>query len=58
MFLHHNGHQLSQIDDALRVILSKLENFDKVIEGTKMDNNEVQNLLITCRLDIESAMNN
>ncbi len=53
MFLHHNGHDLSQLDDALKLMLTKLNQFDEKVQELISDSDETRQTLLNSKIEIE-----
>lgn len=53
MFHHHNGHDLSQLDDALKTFHSKLSTFDTRLKEVLKDHEGLKESLITHKNEIE-----
>lgn len=54
MFLHHNGHDLTQIDDALSTMKSKIAAFDKHLDQSQSVADDLRRLLETQKAEVES----
>eukprot|EP00347_Sterkiella_histriomuscorum_P015469 403356908 len=53
MFLHHNGHDLKQLEDALKNMKFKLQQFDAIVNETLKENSDTKTVLIDCKASIE-----
>ncbi|CDW72594.1 kelch motif family protein [Stylonychia lemnae] len=53
MFENHNGHELSQIDDALKLMRSKLLSFDEKLVEVIKENEESKNILVDYHKQVE-----